>query len=83
MYDLHALEEDNNQMQKRTLNSMIRIDKNIFADISTSQGAIPSDEALNQEFRNNKNIRVMRVKSAAYWLSAVCLTPTEPEWHAK
>jgi len=61
---------------------MTRIDTNIFRDITSTKGNIPTDEALGQELRNS-DIKVMRLKSAAYWIDYVILTPTEPDWHKK
>ena len=61
---------------------MTRIDTNIFRDISTTRNQVPSDESLIQELRN-EDIRVIRLKSATYWIDYVCMMPTEPEWHKK
>jgi hypothetical protein len=69
-------------VQKRSLNAMTRIDTNIFRDISSTTGAIPSDEAIAQEFKN-ANLKVIRVKSAIYWLSSITLKASEPDWHRK
>ena len=61
---------------------MSRVDTNIFRDISTTRGSVPTDQELADELRK-EDIKVMRIKSAQYWIDYVCLTPTEPEWHKK
>ena len=61
---------------------MSRVDTNIFRDISTARASVPSDQSLAYELRNS-DIKVMRLKSAQYWVDYICLTPTEPEWHKK
>jgi hypothetical protein len=59
---------------------MARIDTNIFRDVSTTKHTVPSDEAIQFEFKDI-DIKIMRLKSAAYWIDYVILTPTEPDWH--
>ena len=59
---------------------MTRIDTNIFRDISTTRNQVPDDKDLAHELRNSQ-IKVMRLKSAGYWLDYVCLEPLEPDWH--
>ena len=81
LYDLFAV-EDPNQVQKLTLNNLTRIDTNIFRDLSTTRNAVPSDDSLAHELRN-EDIKVLRLKSASYWIDYICLTPSEPEWHKK
>lgn len=81
LYDLFAT-EDANEVQKHTLSNMSRVDTNIFRDISTTRGSVPTDQELADELRK-EDIKVMRIKSAQYWIDYVCLTPTEPEWHKK
>ena len=61
---------------------MTRIDTNIFRDVSTSKQHIPSDEGIQAEMAN-ENIRVIRLKSAAYWVDYICLVPTDSDWHKK
>lgn len=61
---------------------MTRIDTNIFRDISTTRNQVPSDESLSQELRN-EDIKVIRLKSANYWIDYICMLPSEPEWHKK
>ena len=81
LYDVFAV-EDKNQVQKLTLHNMTRIDTNIFRDISTTRSTVPSDENLLYELRND-DIKVIRLKSANYWIDYICMLPTEPEWHKK
>ena len=69
-------------MQKLTLHNMTRIDTNIFRDISTTRNQVPSDESLVYELRN-EDLKVIRLKSANYWIDYVCMLPTEQEWHKK
>ena len=61
---------------------MTRVDTNIFRDISTTPNMVPDDESLAHEMRN-ENIKVIRLKSCAYWIDYVCLKPSEPDWHRK
>jgi hypothetical protein len=56
---------------------MTYIDSNIFSDVSTAKNALPNDEGLQSEFKEAK-IKIIRLKSAAYWLYYVALTPNEP-----
>ena len=58
-------------MQKHTLSNMTRVDTNIFRDISTTPNMVPDDESLAYELRDEKDIKVMRMKSCAYTLKAV------------
>jgi hypothetical protein len=62
---------------------MTRIDTNIFRDISSTKASIPSDEELNTEYKNQKDVKVIRVKSAIYWMSSITLKANEPDWHKK
>jgi len=62
---------------------MTRVDTNIFRDISTTPNMVPDDESLAYEMRDEKEIRVMRMKSCAYWIDYVCMLPTEPDWYRK
>ena len=61
---------------------MTRIDTNIFRDISTTRNQVPNDESLVYELRN-EDLKVIRLKSANYWIDYVCMLPTEQEWHKK
>jgi len=81
-YDVFASDNDKNQVQKHTLQNMTRIDTNIMRDISTTPNLVPDDESLAFELRNEE-IKVIRLKSCAYWIDYVCMLPTEPEWHRK
>ncbi len=82
LYDVFAAEDDQNKVQKHTLANMTRIDTNIFRDVSTTPNMVPDDESLAYEIRK-KDIKVLRLKSCAYWIDYVCMSPTEPEWHKK
>jgi hypothetical protein len=55
---------------------------NIFLDVSTTKHTVPTEEAFQSEFRNS-DIKILRLKSAAYWIEYVALQPTEPDWHTK
>lgn len=61
---------------------MTRVDTNIFRDISTTPNMVPDDESMAYELRND-NIKVIRLKSCAYWIDYVCLQPNETDWHRK
>ena len=82
LYDEQAGEDDMQSMQKRTLNLMTRIDTNIFRDLSTQKGTVPSDEALQSELKSI-DLKVLRLRSAAHWIDYCILKPSEPEWHQK
>ncbi len=56
---------------------MVKIDTNIFKDISTTKNNIPSQESLNVD-EGFKNIKVIRMKSSAYWIDYVCVFPKIP-----
>jgi len=77
-----AQENDKNQVQKHTLVNMTRVDTNIFRDISTTPNMVPDDDSIAYELRN-ENIKVIRLKSCAYWIDYVCLQPTETDWQRK
>lgn len=61
---------------------MTRIDTNIFRDISTTRNKVPTDQGIAEDLAD-ENIRIMRLKSASYWIEYVCMVPTEPDWHKK
>ena len=82
LYDVFATDNDKNQVQKHTLTNMTRIDTNIFRDISTTPNMVPDDESLADELCN-ENIKVIRLKPAAYWIDYICMLPTEPDWYKK
>jgi len=69
-------------MQKHTLSNMTRIDTNIFRDISTTKAQVPDDDSLSRELRND-DIKVIRLKSAQYWVDYICLLPNTPDWLKK
>ena len=82
VYDVFASKNDKNAVQKHTLTNMTRVDTNILRDVSTTPGMVPDDESLAHELRN-EDIKVIRLKSSAYWIDYVCMLPTEPDWHRK
>ena len=82
IYDAFSAEEDQNKQQKRVLTTATRLDMNIFLDVSTTKHTVPTEEAFQSEFRNS-DIKILRLKSAAYWIDYVALQPTEPDWHTK
>ena len=82
LYDVFATDNDKNKVQKHTLTNMTRIDTNIFRDISTTPNIVPDDESIGHELRN-ENIKVIRLKPAAYWIDYICMLPTEPDWYKK
>jgi len=45
---------------------------NIFLDVSTAKNTVPTEEAFQFEFKNS-NIKILRLKSAAYWIDYVAL----------
>jgi hypothetical protein len=59
---------------------MARVNTNIFRDLSTTKSNVPTDEAITSELKN-VDIKILRLRSAAYWVDYVILTPSEPEWH--
>jgi hypothetical protein len=59
-----------------------RIDTNIFRDISATKTEVPTDELISKELKDS-GIKVIRMKSAAFWVGYICLTANEPEWHRK
>lgn len=61
---------------------MTKIDTNIFRDLSTTKAAVPSDEAIDAEFKG-VDIKVIRLRTSAFWICYVTLIPTEPDWHKK
>ncbi|CDW83349.1 UNKNOWN [Stylonychia lemnae] len=68
LYDAFAGEEkDQNSIQKRNLQNMVKIDTNIFKDISTTKNNIPSQDSLNID-EGFRSIKVLRLKSCAYWI---------------
>ena len=84
LYDVFATEKDRNEVQKHTLSNMTRVDTNIFRDFSTTPNLVPDDESLAYELHQEKvNLRVIRLKSSAYWIDYVCMLPIEPDWYRK
>jgi hypothetical protein len=61
---------------------LTKVDTNIFRDISTEPEKIPSDDALTNELRN-ENIKIIRMKSSAYWIGYVIMVATVPDWLRK
>jgi len=80
IYDEAAGESESQSLHARTLGTMARVDTNIFRDLSTMKGQVPSDEAIMSELRY-LDIKIIRLKSAAFWIAYVMLSPTEPQWH--
>ena len=78
LYDAFAGEEqDLNSVQKRNLQNMVKIDTNIFKDISTTKNNVPSQDYLNTDF-SFQDIKVTRMKSCSYWIDYVCVFPKVP-----
>lgn len=78
LYDAFAGEEqDLNQVQKRNLQNMVKIDTNIFKDISTTKNNVPSQEYLNTD-PSFQDIKVTRLKTCSYWIDYVCMFPKVP-----
>jgi len=46
---------------------MVKIDTNIFKDISTTTNNIPNQESLNSD-EGFRSIKVLRLKASAYWI---------------
>ena len=83
VYDAFAGDEvDQNAVQKRNLTQMAKIDTNIFRDISTTKGNIPSQESLDHD-KSFLTIKVIRLKQASSWLDYVCVYPTIPDYIQK
>jgi len=55
---------------------------NVFADFSTVKKGLPSEDALQADLKSS-NIEIMRLKSAAYWIDYVLLSPSQPDWYLK
>ena len=83
IYDVFAKENDKNEVQKHTLVNMTRVDTNIFRDVSTTPNMVPDDDSIAFELRRDEDLKVIRLKSCAYWIDYVCLVPTEADWHKK
>jgi hypothetical protein len=66
-----------NTVQKRNLINMVKIDTNIFKDISTTPHNVPSQEFLNTD-PSFQNLKVTRLKSSTYWIDYVCVYPKVP-----
>lgn len=62
---------------------MTRVDTNIFRDVSTTPNMVPDDDSIAFELRRDEDLKVIRLKSCAYWIDYVCLVPTEADWHKK
>lgn len=58
----------------------MKVDSNIFRDLSTTKGNVPSDDAIAAELKL-VDVKVIRLKTAKHWIDYVALTPSEPEWH--
>jgi len=56
---------------------MVKIDTNIFKDISTTSNNVPSQEFLNTDL-GFQTVKVVRMKSSAYWIDYVCVFPKIP-----
>lgn len=69
-------------MQRRTLSLMTKVDTNIFRDLSIQKGTVPSEEALHSELKT-ADLKVIRLRSASYWVDYCILRPSEPDWHQK
>ena len=66
-----------NTVQKRNLQNMMRIDTNIFKDISTAKHTVPSQDSLNTD-PTLSSLHVLRLKSSASFLDYVCVQPRIP-----
>ena len=58
---------------------MVRVDPNIFRDISTNQALIPSEESLADEIER-LHLKVIRPKACS-WLDSIVCTPKIEDWH--
>lgn len=82
IYDAFAADyKDKNQLQKRSMQSMIRVDPSIFRDVSTNQALIPSEESLAYEV-NRMNLKVIRLK-ASPWVDSVICKPRLSDWQRR
>ena len=61
---------------------MVKIDTNIFKDISTTKNNVPSQEYLNTD-PSFQDIKVTRMKTCAYWIDYVCIFPKVPAYSLK
>lgn len=52
---------------------------NVFLDFSTTKKGLPSEDAIQSEFRST-SLKIMRLKSAASWIDYISLSPSEPDW---
>ena len=80
LYDEQSGEDDLQSMQRRTLSLMTKVDTNIFRDLSIQKGTVPSEEALHSELKT-ADLKVIRLRSASYWVDYCILRPSEPDWH--
>jgi len=58
---------------------MARIDTNIFKDLSTAKGNIPTEESLNYDSSFN-SLKIIRLKSSSDWLGYVCMEVEVPQF---
>lgn len=56
---------------------MVKIDTNIFKDISTTKNNVPSQDYLNTDL-SFQDIKVTRLKTCSYWIDYVCVFPKIP-----
>lgn len=56
---------------------MVKIDTNIFKDISTTKNNVPSQDYLNTD-PSFQDIKVTRLKTCSYWIDYVCVFPKIP-----
>ncbi len=56
---------------------MVKIDTNIFKDISTTKNNVPSQDYLNTD-PSFQDIKVTRLKTCSYWIDYVCVFPQIP-----
>lgn len=56
---------------------MVKIDTNIFKDISTTKFNVPSQDFLDTDVSFG-DIKVSRLKTCAYWIDYVCVFPKVP-----
>ncbi len=58
---------------------MTKIDTNLFKDIWTQSTGIPTQDSVMEEMFK-QNVKIMRLKSAAWWIDYIALVPNIPEW---
>jgi hypothetical protein len=84
LYDGFVGDADANERQKSALVNLTQVDTNIFRDISTTPDKVPTNENIQNDIKDEvPSIRIMRLKSCAFFIDYICLVPDKPDWLKK